>query len=220
MRCSCLGILVLLPLIAFAADPPTPPKDEKKQAPLTPGNNLPGPFHPFCVSGPYIAKIQQQAGEKEKVRGRFHCPLSVHGLDPLVLVFVRDLRLSEPLNELLVKLDAAVEKNPALRLGVAAVFITDELPDVVGDDDKREDLAGKLTTLAQNAKLKNVALCLDSKSDLEKYDLNREDIAYTVIVSRGYRILASESILRDQLTTDKVDQILKTIGEKLETSKR
>src|SRR5690348_17310199 len=92
----------LCALAAVALGQPPAPKDDKaKEAagPLAPGQNLPGPFHPFNVTGPYA--------------DHFHCPVSDHNLDPGVLVFARDLVLSPPLRKLLSGLDAAIDKNPA-----------------------------------------------------------------------------------------------------------
>jgi hypothetical protein len=210
MRRFALAAFVLLPALVLAADPPAAPKADKgKQS-----DDLPGPFHPFCVTGPYIAKLQEQTKDKEKIDGRFHCPVCDHGFDPIVLLFIKDLTVSDPLKDLLVRLDAAVEKNPTVRLGVTAVFLTTELPNVLTDDDKREELAGKLRDLAGALKLKNVTLALDSKGDLEKYDVQRNEVAFTVILARGYHVVAREDIPRDLLTAEKVEQLLKQVAEK------
>jgi hypothetical protein len=186
---------------------------------LAAGQDLPGPFHPYCVTGPYIARLQQ-AQENEKVQGRFHCPISAHGLDPLVLLFAKNLRISDPFKDLLVRLDAAVEKNPRVRLAVTVVFVPGELTDVVTMDDKREELAEQLRSLAAALKLKNVSLCLDSKSDVERYDLDRQEAAYTLVLARRYVVLATEAIARDQLTAEKVDQVMKLVAEKLGASRQ
>jgi hypothetical protein len=220
MRRFLISACLVAPALALAADQPKPAAGSRSGGALAPGKDLPGAFNPFCVTGPYIAKLQQQAGEKEKIGGRFHCPVCAHGLEPLVLLFVRDLRFGDPLKDLLVRFDAAVEKNPNTRLAVAVVFISDVLTDLVTMDDKREELAEQLRSLAATLKLKNVSLCLDSKSDLEKYDLDRDEAAYVVVLARRCQVLASEAIARDQLTPEKVDQVLKQVAEKLGASRR
>jgi hypothetical protein len=212
MRCFLLAAVALFPALALAADAPGSAAPAKAGQ-LAPGKDLPGPFHPFCVSGPYIAKLQQ-ASEKDRVQGRFHCPISAHGLDPMVLLFVQGLNFTEPLKDLLVRLDAAIEKNPNVRLGAAVVFLSNDLPDVVTMDDKRDELAEQLRSLASALKLKNVSLCLDSKSDLEKYGLDKEE-AYTIVLVRRYAVVTLEAIPRDSLTADKVAQVMAQVGQKL-----
>jgi hypothetical protein len=194
--------------VGVAADPPTPAKDkdkppakETKGRSLEPGKDLPGPFHPFNATGPR--------------KGNFHCLVSQHGLDPMLLLFVRELQFSDSLKDLLRRVDNAIAKNPDVRLACAVVFLSEDLPDTVQNDDKREELAQKLADLANDLKLKHVILCLDGKADLEKYDLDRQEAAFTLVLYRKLRILDSESIARDQLTPEKVDAILKLLADKV-----
>jgi hypothetical protein len=219
MRRLLLAALLLCPVPVLADDPPQPPRPTKGGPALAVGQDLPGPFHPFCVSGPYIAKLQQ-ARENQRIQGRFHCPVSAHGLDAMVLLFVKNARFRDPpkeLTDLLVRLNAAVEKNPQARLAVTAVFVSDDLGDVVAQDKEREELADQLRSLAGTLKLANVSLCLDSKSDsdLQKYELDREEAAYTVVLARRYRVVAAESLARDRLTPEAVDRVMKQVAEKL-----
>jgi hypothetical protein len=239
MRRFPFAALILLPALILAADPPAAPKTDKDKL-----SDLPGPFHPFCVSGPYISKLQQQAKEKEKIDGRFHCPVCDHGLDPMVLLFVKELTFDEPLKELLKGLDLAVQNYPNARLGVTAVFIPTDLPNVLTDDDKREEAAAKLRQLAAeikpaadakdaaNAKqgtdakqgadagpgLANVTLALDSKPDLEGYKIDRNE-AYPIILARGYHVLYREDIQRNQLA-EKVPGLLKLVSDNFGLKKR
>ena len=187
-----LTLVALVSLAAAAAEPPakekekekgesSPPAKETKTVPsLTVGTDLPGPFHPFNINGP--------------AKDRFHCVVSQQGLDPMVLVFVRDLQITEPLKDLLRRLDAACVKNPNVRLACAAVFLSDDLTRPVEMDDLREELASKLRDLADELKLKQVVLCVDGLADVEKYDLDREKAAYTVVLFRKLKVVATESI--------------------------
>jgi hypothetical protein len=224
-----LGIaLPLLAALAVAADPPA---DKDKAAPrkggkgpregwaLAVGKDLPGPFHPYYVSGPYLDKLREQNKSRKKIFAHFHCPVCDHGLEPIVLVFVREVRADADLKELLKRLEAAAEKNPTARLAVTAVFVADDLKDVVTNDDTREELAGKLEDLAAELKLKKVALCLDGAPDLEKYELDR-DVAYTVVLARKYQVVYSQELPRNGLTAEAVNAILDEVAQKLGARKK
>jgi hypothetical protein len=209
-----LSLVALISLAAVAAEPAdkdkdkggTPPstKDAKAKPALAVGQDLPGRFHPFNVNG--------------SSRDHFHCVVSQHGFDPMVLLFVRDLEFSDPLKDLLKRLDNACLKNPEVRLGCAVIFLSEDLEEpesgVVKNDDKREELAQKLKDLVGELKLEKVVVCLDSRNDpaLEKYALDRE-AAYTVVLYRKLRVVSFESILRDKLP-DRVGDILKQVADK------
>jgi hypothetical protein len=222
MRFVCFG-LVLTSLLALAADPPASPgkKDSlplesKAGSPLQPGLNLPGAFHPFNVNGPR--------------KGTFHCLVSDHGLHPGVMIFTRDLEPSDTFKELLQKLDNVIEKNPNVRLGVYVVFVPNDLDDVAANagksneeasknDDLRETEAAKIEALAKAAMLKHVILALTHKGDLEKFKLD-EGADYTVLMYRKYFIQASDAFDKSKLTAEKVDSILKTLGDKLGATRK
>jgi hypothetical protein len=219
--------LVVFPVLALAAAPPdaakddkkAPPGKEKKVPPLTVGSDLPGALHPFVVTGPFIAKLQQQAQNKEKVEGRFHCPLAAHGLDPMVLLIVKDLRFTDAFKDLLTRLDNAVTKNPRVRLAVTVIFLSDELADPLTEDDKREALAEQLRTLAGTLKLNNITLALDGPTDVERYDVEKE-AAYQVLLTRRYKVLAYEAIARDKLTAEMVDHVMALVRDKLGATRK
>jgi hypothetical protein len=173
------------------------------------GKNVPGPFHPYNVTGPH--------------KGHFHCLVSEHGLDPMVMIFLRGLEFSEPLDKLLGKLDLAIDKNPNVRLAAFAVFLPGELSDVVGTSDKADDLrielGKKVQARAEQLKLKHVALCLDNKADLEKYDLDDANTA-TVVLYNKYAIVDVFPLTKDKFTDAAVDRIMAAVGEKLGATRR
>src|SRR5205823_5744957 len=82
---------------------------QEKKTPVfpEPGSDIPGPFHTYNASG--------------KKKGRFHCLVSEHELNPVVMVIVRGTEVSVPLRYLLVKLDNAIKNNPNSRLSGFAV---------------------------------------------------------------------------------------------------
>jgi hypothetical protein len=209
-----LCLVALVSLAVAAAEPPAenenkeqpPPgeKNTKAEPVLKEGKNLPGPFHPFNVNGPR--------------KGKFHCLVSAQGLDPLVLLFVRELEFGDPLKELLRRFDSACVRNPNVRLACAVVFLSEDFDKqdaVVTNDDKREELAKKLDGLAKELKLQKVVLCLDDKYDVQKYDLEREEATYTLVVARKAKIVRAEYVPRDKLTPEKVSAIVKVLADKL-----
>jgi hypothetical protein len=202
----------LLTAAALAAAQPAPKeapakKDDKPPAagPLAPGKDLPGPFHPFNVTGPYA--------------DHFHCPVSDHNLDPGVLVFLRDLTVTPPLRKLLSGLDNAIAKNPAVRLAATVTFLSDDLPNVVEDDDKRDELKAKVQEIARGLSLKQVVLGLASKPDVEKY-LGGENVAVTVVLYKKFRIVFSHALGRDEVTDAAVEQILAEVASQLGATKK
>ncbi len=201
---------VLCALATFAAARQPAPKagatkDTGKAGPPAAGENLPGPFHPFNVTGPYA--------------NHFHCPVSDHSLDPGVLIFTRDLALSPPLRKLLSGLDAAIDKNPATRLAGTVTFLSDDLPNVVEDDDKRDELKAKVQEIANSLALKHVVLCLDSRPDVAKY-LREENVAVTVVLYKKLQVVARHALPRDRVTDAAVQQILGEVASQLGAKKK
>jgi hypothetical protein len=191
------GVLLLLPLTVTAADAPADTKGGLKE-----NDNLPGVFMPYNVTGPY--------------KGRYHCLISDYSLEPTVMLFVRDLEVSNPLKELLKQLDERIASNPAVRLHAFVVFVSSELPDVVTNDDKRDEMAKKLEDLSNSLALKNVVFCLDSPKDVEKY-VHGEDRA-TAILFRKYRVVSAYTLPKGD-EADTLAKILADVGAKLRAAK-
>ncbi|HTU16909.1 MAG TPA: hypothetical protein VMG10_02505 [Gemmataceae bacterium] len=205
---STLPLLIFLSLSAAADDPPAETKDE---AGLTVGKNLPGSFHPYNVTGPH--------------QERFHCLISEHGLDPMVMIFYKNVDFGEPLPNLLKRLDTAIEQNPNTRLGAFVVCLPDGLPDVVGstekdqdantkNDDARLDLAKKIEAVSSDNKLKHVVLCLDHKSDVAKYQLG-DDKLITVVLYAKLKVVAVHALPKSEFTEAAVEKIMADVAEKL-----
>src|SRR5262249_51474110 len=136
-----------------------------------------------------------------------------------VLVFVHDVKFEPALVELLQKLDAAVEKNPGVRLHVTAVFYSDTLPEVVGNSDKhddtREKLAAELRAKAADLKLKNVVLALGAAEDdaLNAY-LKDKKADVTIYGYRKFHIVFEHALTHAQLP-EKLKAILADVADKL-----
>jgi hypothetical protein len=170
---------------------------------LKPGSNLPGIFLPYNATGVH--------------RGRFHCLISDYGLEPVVMVVVRDLEASEALKDLLKQLDDRIAKNPAARLHAFVVFLTDDKTNVLSDDDKRDELATRIENMANGLMLKNVVVCLDSPKDVEKFAL--EDAWATAVLYNKFRVVAVQPVPKTDGKAE-VDKIMADVGEKLKASKK
>lgn len=190
-----------LALLVFAAS----------ETPLKVGSNLPGPFHPYNVTGPH--------------KQHFHCLISEHGLDPMVMIFYKNVDFSDPLPELLKRLDAAIDKEPTTRLGAFIVFLPEDLPDVAGSNDKdqttnsknddaRLELAQKIEAAASDNKLKHVVLCLDNKSDVAKYGLSEENLI-TVVLYAKLKVVAVHALPKSDFTEAAVEKIMADVDDKL-----
>ena len=176
--------------------------------------NLPGPFHPFNING--------------KNKGQFHCVVTKHGLNPMVLIFVRGSDPEKPLVDLLKKVDEAVNKHDKRFLGGCAVFLNSDilndeqrkstdtqLEDLLKDDDRREELSKKLfDALDTKEGIHRVILCLYSESGPKGYDIGK-DAEVTVLLYRRYKILDQYSFAKGKMTDKDVDTIMQAIVGKL-----
>jgi len=195
---SCIFITAALLLIAAA------PQEKDKPAPqkggLKTGDELPGPFQPYNVNG--------------RFKGRFHCLVCQHGLNPTAAVFVRGTGDLQGVSALLQALEAAVKtkKHEKARLGAFAVFTDEQVPDVVSNDDKRDQEVKNLEDTA--AKLDRVTVALESKSNLEKYHLN-PDVEVTLILYDKLKIVDVKTVAKGKLTKESVPTIVTEIVSKL-----
>jgi hypothetical protein len=194
---------------------------EDRPAGLKVGKTLPGPFHPYNITGPveYEEDDRPDAKKEKKVkyspRGKYHCLVSQYGLNPVVMLVARDgMDDNTAFRALLKRLDAAAERNPTVRLGVFVVFLLDKVPDVVADDDEREKAAADLKKLAEGLSLKKVVLCLGSTSDLEKYKLDPKK-ALTAVLYKKLQVLGLHELTADKVDSGAVDAIMKDVRDKL-----
>jgi hypothetical protein len=198
MRWHLIGILALSLVAAAPQEKKAAPKGE-----LKPGEELPGTFQPYNLNG--------------RFRGRFHCLVCEHGLNPVAAVFVRGTDDLQGLTAFLQALDAAVKKNEKSRLAAFAIFVDEQLPNVVGNDEKREELAKKLDDLA--GKLDKVTVALASKKDLEKYPF-APDAEVTLLLYNKLKIVEARALTRGKLTKDAIPSLVNEIVSKLTGQKR
>ncbi len=194
-----------LAMFAGAADEPA-----VKSGPKV-GDDLPGPFHPYNVTG--------------KRAGDFHDVVSEQGLDPVVLVLVHNWDFTKkvddqvPLVQLLQRLDPMAGKDAKVRIAVAAVFLNDDLKDVVKNDDLRKKYAESVETFKTDAKLNNIVLGLDNADGPKGYALNA-DAEVTVLVCNRLKVDANYEFLKDGLKNENADAIVAAVKEKLGGAKK
>src|SRR5262245_13123611 len=206
-----LGLLVL----PFLARPATSADDAKDV--LAPGKNLPGTFHPFNVNAVVSMNEEPDDEKADKPRlkrtpystkHKYHCLISEYDLDPTVMLLARGLEDNAELKDLLKKLDAKIDANRrVLRLRAFVVFINDDLTSLTEDDDKRDEAAKKLETLADDLKLKNVVVALAAKPDLAKYKLD-DTTALTAVLYKKLKVVATHRFAGDKVDAAAVKAVL------------
>jgi hypothetical protein len=226
MRRCLVAFAALSPLFVLAADPPADKDKDTKRPALTVGANIPGPFHPYNVNGRYGPR---KIGEVE-VDGTYHCPVTEHAEDPMVLVFTRDTEVGEKLKTLLQKLDDATKNNRKVRLAATVVFLDDKLKDEVlgktdDTDDARRELAAKLkerltgmfTEANEFTKQNLVVVCIGCDKDLKKYELDANN-KITVVMYNKLEIRAVHAAA--ELDDARIDAIMKDVADKLGATKK
>ncbi|HJT76624.1 MAG TPA: hypothetical protein VJ739_05435, partial [Gemmataceae bacterium] len=191
-------VLTLAALLApTAAARPAEPLDPG----LRPGkDDVPGPFHPYNVVGGH--------------EGKFHSPLSEHGLNPTVLVFVRGTEPSAAVVDLLKKLDALVGRYPDLRAGALAVFLSDDITDLLGEDDKREAEAKALHD--KTGDFKHVEVSLDVPADVKDAFKLNDNAEVTVLYCNKLHVEIARAFAKGALDAKAVQALVDEIGAKLD----
>jgi hypothetical protein len=159
--------------------------DAEKQG-TEPGNVLPGPFHPYNVTG--------------ERQGKYHCLVCQYGLKPVVLIFTRESgEVSSALTKLVSDLDAgmAADQTAALRSGV--IFLS--------EDKDPTALEKTLAGWAETAKLKGVVVAIDNAEDLTAYDLDK-DAEVIVLVYNKLRVVNKHVFGKGKLTDKEVQSIV------------
>lgn len=173
--------------------------DEEKPAASAKQARIPGSFQCWMVTG--------------KQSGRYHSPVCEHGLNPVVLVFSREIdEADKPLPVLLKKIDELIAKHPDARMGCCSILLNDggfraalEEQDKEGEDFSKkladtskikDELEAKLKEVAKAAEFKLVTLSLDSPAGPKEYKLDPEAqitvLLYNKQVIRGRHVFKKE----------------------------
>jgi hypothetical protein len=144
------------------------------------GNDVPGQFEPFNVTG-------DNAGKKS-------CQVCKNGPNPVVMIFAREV--SGPLTKLIKKVDAATSDSANARMGSFVVFCTDE-----------EAIVKELRALAAKEKLGDIVLTVYGKAGPEKYKLAK-DADVTVVLYTGGVVKSNYAFRKGELSDKDIDKIL------------
>ncbi len=225
LRCLSVAAVLGLGLVVVG-----PMRSAEESGPLVVGKNVPTTFHPYNVTARLAAKEEPGDDEDADVKikkvdyttkGKFHCLVTEYDLDPVVLLFARNLEDNAAFRDLLGKLDGAIERNPGVRMRSFVVFVADDIANVVAEDDKRVEAEKRIQKVADDLKLKNVVLTLASKSDVAKYALD-DASALTGVVYKQLRIEGVHKVSRDKLDkadADPVKAIMKDVAAKLKATR-
>jgi hypothetical protein len=153
---------------------------EPVRSSLQVGEKIFATFEPLNVTGPH-------AGEP-------YCLVCENGLNPVVMIFAREV--SEPLERLLGRLDAATDKHRAAQMGSFAVFLSD-----------RDDLAKQLEAVAAKNRLKHLVLAIDKPEGPDGFRVAKE-AELTIVLYNKYDVLANHAFRKGELTDKAIDQIL------------
>ncbi len=225
MRRTTLTAL-LVGLLACAATAQDKDKDDKGEGAAV-GKNVPGTFNPFNVTARIVPMAEpDEKGKGEKTprpdtKGKFHCLVTEYDMDPVVLLVLRDADEAAGVKSLLKKLDAAIGRNSGARLRAFVVCHFDGLVNVVTQDERRAELAEKLTKLAEDLKLKGVVLTLAAPADLAKWKLDTKAAA-NVILYRRLKVEAVHDLSRDKLEKEEdaaLDAVLADVKDKLKAAR-
>jgi hypothetical protein len=226
MSRRCVSWLTVL-LLSLLASPALSRDDEEKAKapPLTVDKNVPGPFHPYNVTG--VNVFEEEKGGEKKLRynskGRYHCLVTHFDQDPVVMLIARGLDSGDAFENFLRKLDETVGKNERVRLRAFVVFRYGDLDsldsrrpaaDVKKNDAKRDQRARTLSMLSEKLMLKNVPFGIAGEADLEKYKLD-DTAALTAVLYQRYKIAALHVLQPDQINEEKLRLILVDAASKL-----
>jgi len=159
-----------------------------------PGDKL-RPFAPVNVTG-------SEAGKK-------HCLVCQNGNNPVVMIFAREV--SEPLTNLVKKVDEATGKHSGCNMGSFVVFTSDS-----------EGLDKKLKEIADKEKIKNTILSIDNPAGPKGYNVAK-DADVTVVLYVKKEAKANYSFKKGEMKSGDIEKIVaeitKILPEKKEKSK-
>lgn len=186
--------------------------DSKLQSGIQVGEVLPGPFDSFNING-------------TKGKGRQHCLVCQHGLNPVVMVFAREPAEGKdaPLTSLLAKLDEAVSRHGEDHyLGSFVVFLSPDAQNsatntaekdtkkIADEAIARDALIKRLEDRAE--KVKNVVIACYPAEGPKGYNVNPKT-EVTVLFYIKHKVLANFTFAEGKLTEADVDRIVKTVDD-------
>ncbi len=214
MRCRILGGF----LFCLSASLVVGQDEEKFVSGPQAGKILPGPFDALNING-------------KKAKGRQHCLVCENGLNPAVMVFVKDQAEGKdgPVNHLLAKLDEALDNHQAAYLGGFVVFLNPaarssannekeaDSKKLVEEAKDRDDYLKKLAERAE--KVQNVVLACMPPEGPKDYKLNPK-AEVTIVFYQKLKVLANWAYPEGKFSDGEADKVMKTVNEVLGEAKK
>ncbi len=145
------------------------------------GETLPGPFVHLLVTG-------KNAGTKRSLDEEY-------GARPVVMIFAREV--SDPLTNLIKKIDAETARNKSARMGSFVVFLSED-----------ENLGHALEALAKKEGIETTILgILENRAGPPPYKLAK-DAHVTVILYVKRKVVANHAFKKGELNAKAIDAIL------------
>jgi hypothetical protein len=161
-------------------------KDDLQSGPQA-GENLPGPFLSLVAYSDDLGLMGKKTDFSEQ-----------YGGNPVVLVFAREI--SNPLTDLVKKLDAEVTKSKPAKLRAVVVFLSDD-----------DALETNLKDFGEKQGIKNVNLAIMEPAGPKHYKLSKEaDV--TVLLYKRRKVEANHAFKKDKLNEKGVEKILADEG--------
>lgn len=160
-----------------------------KSGPQT-GEKVPGPFHPFNVTG-------EDAGQKQ-------CLYCKNGDNPVVVIFSRTPDDAST-QKLIKAIDAATAKNEKAEMGSYVVYLT--------GDEKQESL---IKEIAKKNDLKKIILSIDDAQGPSKYDISK-DADVTVLLYTERVVKANHTFAKGKITDKDIDAVVADVAKILPT---
>ncbi len=151
------------------------------------GQKVPGPFHPFNVTG-------DDAGKKQ-------CLYCKNGENPVAVVFARNPEDAE-VQKLIAALDAATVKNSKAEMGSYVVFLV--------EDEKKQESTVK--EIANKNGLKKIVLSIDSPQGPSKYNISK-DADVTVLLYTERVVKANYSFAKGKLDDKAIDAVVADVAK-------
>ena len=154
------------------------------------GDEVPGPFHPLNLTG-------KSAGEK-------HCLYCENGNNPVAMIFAREL--SEPVANLIKKIDAATDEHSDAKMGSFVVFLNDS-----------EDLQKKAKEVADKEKVEKCVLSVDNRAGPKGYKVSK-DAEVTVVLYTAHTVKANHAFGKGELDDKGIEKVLADVSKILPKS--
>ncbi len=236
--CCLLGLIATLALLL----PELHGGGEEFKSGLGPGRLIGGPFLPYTLNDRLTKAERAKARKEEKddkeiaaLTGRFHCMVCEYGLKPVVAIFVREDPDAKAdanegaVQELLKKVDEAVERHQASYLNSFVIFLTPEARSSITEK-KEEDteklvteavarakLTERLTPLANS--LNHVVVGFFPAENLKGWDIAKQP-GVTVMVYAKHKVLANHAFAEGKLKSAEVEQVIKGVDALFKKTKK